>query len=232
MSASDAHVLKWIAAAIVAACASSLARGEETVPIESAASETSSLASQLRSGPATIAFRDQAALERPEGYGFMPREPAAKLMESMGNRVDGRFLGLVLPIEDEPWFVSVEYEPSGYIKDDDAKEWDAEALLADLKAGTEAGNERRRELGIPAMVVTGWAEPPHYDATTHRLVWSAEANSPDSPEADPTVNYNTYLLGREGYVSMNLITSASTVDEHKESAKELLRALAFNDGKR
>jgi uncharacterized membrane-anchored protein len=82
------------------------------------------------------------------------------------------------------------------------------------------------------MIVTGWAEPPHYDATTHRLVWSAEALSPDAPEADPTVNYNTYLLGREGYVSMNLVTSASTVDEHKASAKELLGALAFNDGKR
>src|SRR4030095_4449714 len=166
------------------------------------------------------------------GYGFIAREPALKLMESMGNRVDGRFLGLVLPIGDEPWFVSVQYEPSGYIEDDDAKQWDADALLEDLKAGTQAGNERRRALGIPAMTVTGWAEPPHYDATSHRLVWSAEANSPDAPEVDPTVNYNTYLLGREGYVSMNLVTSASTVDAHKESAKELLGALTFNEGKR
>jgi uncharacterized membrane-anchored protein len=235
MRASDAHprwwiVWKWIATALLAVCAQSLA-AEETAPIDGAA-ETAPLASHLQSGPATIALRDQAALELPDGYGFIAREPALKLMESMGNRVDGRFLGLVLPIGDEPWFVSVQYEPSGYIEDDDAKQWDADALLEDLKVGTEAGNERRRALGIPAMTVTGWAEPPHYDATSHRLVWSAEANSPDAPESDPTVNYNTYLLGREGYVSMNLVTSASTVDAHKESAKELLGALTFNEGKR
>ena len=189
--------------------------------------------SPIREGPATIALRDQAVLELPDGYGFVSEEPGARMMEAMGNRVDGRFLGLVLPMADEErWFVSVEYEPSGYIEDDDAKDWDAAALLEELKAGTEAGNERRRELGIPAMVVTGWAEEPSYDATAHRLVWSAEAGSPDAPAEDPTINYNTYLLGREGYVSMNLVTSVSLVDAHKPAAKELLAALSFNEGKR
>jgi uncharacterized membrane-anchored protein len=134
--------------------------------------------------------------------------------------------------EEATWFVSVEYEPSGYIDDGDAKEWDADALLEDLKAGTEAGNDRRRELGLPRMVVTGWAEVPTYDASAHRLVWSAAANSLDTPAEDPTINYNTYLLGREGYVSMNLVTSASAVDEHKPAAEELLGALRFNEGKR
>lgn len=199
----------------------------------SAVEEAPPAASSLRPGPATIELRDQAKLELPEAYGFVPREPAARMMEAMGNRVDERFLGLVLPMaEEQVWFVSVEYEPSGYVEDGDAKEWDADALLEDLKAGTEAGNDRRRELGLPAMVVTGWAEEPTYDESAHRLVWSAEANSLDAPAADPTINYNTYLLGREGYVSLNLVTSASSVDQHKPAANELLNALRFNEGKR
>jgi len=46
------------------------------------------------------------------------------------------------------------------------------------------------------------------------------------------VNYNTYVLGREGYVSLNLITNASTVEADKPAAHELLGAVNFNDGKR
>ena len=40
------------------------------------------------------------------------------------------------------------------------------------------------------------------------------------------------MLGREGYVSLNLITSSSTVEADKPAAHELLAAVNFNDGKR
>jgi uncharacterized membrane-anchored protein len=46
------------------------------------------------------------------------------------------------------------------------------------------------------------------------------------------VNYNTYVLGREGYVSLNLITASSTVETDKPAAHELLGAVNFNEGKR
>jgi uncharacterized membrane-anchored protein len=46
------------------------------------------------------------------------------------------------------------------------------------------------------------------------------------------VSYNTYVLGREGYVSLNLVTSAAAVDAHKPAARELLAAVQFNNGKR
>jgi len=80
--------------------------------------------------------------------------------------------------------------------------------------------------------VTRWVERPAYDAQTHRLVWSAEARQKGGQDTDPTVNYNTYVLGREGYVSLNLITNASTVEADKPSAHELLAAVNFNEGKR
>ncbi|HYL72066.1 MAG TPA: DUF2167 domain-containing protein, partial [Candidatus Dormibacteraeota bacterium] len=66
----------------------------------------------------------------------------------------------------------------------------------------------------------------------HQLVWAAEARRKDRSDADPTINYNTYVLGREGYVSLNLITSASSVAHDKAAAHELLAAIAFDNGKR
>jgi uncharacterized membrane-anchored protein len=189
----------------------------------------------LVKGPASVTLRDQATLALPEHYGFVPRKEAAPLMEAMGNSVDDEFLGLVYPLGDganTDWFVSLDYSASGYVKDDDARHWNADQLLQSLKDGTEAGNEERAKVGVPPLVVTRWIEPPAYDANTHRLVWSAEAKRKDGADDDPTVNYNTYLLGREGYVSLNLITSASSVAGDQAAAHALLDALTFNSGKR
>jgi uncharacterized membrane-anchored protein len=185
----------------------------------------------LVKGPAEIPLRDQAALALPAHYAFVPQQPAAALMRAMGNSPGDSFIGLIVP-QEGGWFVSVTYQPSGYIKDDDARQWDADKLLQSLKDGTEAANEARAKAGAPALVVTRWIEPPAYEADTHQLVWSAEARHKDGGGGDPTVNYNTYVLGREGYLSLNLVTSASAVEANKPAAHELLAAVNFNSGKR
>jgi uncharacterized membrane-anchored protein len=187
----------------------------------------------LVAGPASVPLRDEATLALPEHFGFIPRQQAVALMSAMGNRTGDGFLGLIVPRgEHRAWFVAVVYQPSGYIKDEDAKHWNADKLLESLKEGTEASNAERVRAGIPAIVVTRWIEPPAYEPDSHQLVWSAEARRKDGSDGDPTVNYNTYLLGREGYVSLNLITGASTVDTDKEAARQLLSAVSFIPGKR
>lgn len=184
-------------------------------------------------GPSSVELKDQAQLALPEGYGFVPRDQGAKLMDVLGNQTDERFIGLIFPAaESSNWFVTIDYEPAGYIKDDDAKDWNAQELLQSLKDGTEAGNEHRREIGVAEIQVTRWVEKPAYDAQTHRLVWSAELREKSGQNRDPVVNYNTYVLGRQGYVSMDLITASSTIEADKPAAQELLAAVNFNDGKR
>ena len=184
-------------------------------------------------GPQQVSFVDQAQFSVPEGYGFVPAAQAKPLMEKMGNRTDDRFIGLIFPLSNEAnWFVAVDYEPSGYIKDEDAKDWDADELLQNLKDGTEQSNKHRESIGVPAIEVTRWVQKPSYEAGTHRLVWSAEVREKGGADPDPGVNYNTYVLGREGYISMNLITSAASVEQDKPAAHELLAAVNFVDGKR
>jgi uncharacterized membrane-anchored protein len=76
-------------------------------------------------------------------------------------------------------------------------------------------------------------QPPKYDATTHRLVWSAELRDKQSaPGDDSGVNYNTYALGREGYVSLNLVSDMHNIEADKPVAHTLLGGLQFNAGKR
>ena len=185
----------------------------------------------MQRGPASIALAEQATLALPEGYGYVPPKPSAALMAALGNPTDDRLLGLIFPLDQGDWFVSLDFDAAGYIKDDEAREWDAKALLQSLKDGTEAGNEERRKIGLPAIEVTRWLEPPAYDAEHHRLVWSAEARNKDVVDADPSVNYNTYVLGREGYIELNLITSQRNILQDQRHAQRLLAAVQFNNGK-
>jgi uncharacterized membrane-anchored protein len=183
-------------------------------------------------GPTAVALGNQATLALPDGFAFIPRKEAAILMQAMGNHTDDGFQGLVVG-EHLSGFVSVRFDPSGYIKDDDAKDWNSDELLQNLKDGTEAGNEERRKRGIPEFVVSGWVEKPAYDPATHRLVWSAELRDKQSQPGNPGpgVNYNTYQLGREGYMSMNLVTDLAAVEAEKPLARQLLAGLSFNAGK-
>jgi uncharacterized membrane-anchored protein len=189
-------------------------------------------------GPASVTLRDQGFLKLPEHFGFVPQKEAAAVMQAMGNHSGDDFIGLIVPLRENAgesggdWFVTLRYDAAGYIKDDDARHWDADGLLKTLKEGTEAGNADREREGIPPIMVTRWVEVPAYDAASHRLVWSAEVRLKNGSDPDPGVNYNTYVLGREGYISLDLVTAVSGVEHDKPVARQLLAAIEFKDGKR
>jgi uncharacterized membrane-anchored protein len=185
-------------------------------------------------GPAEIKLRDQAVLKLPAGYVWIPEPAAAQLMRAMGNHPDERELGLVFPqSDDEHWLAVAEFESAGYVKDDDAKNWNVDDLFKSIQDGTAAGNEERRQRGFPELEVLGWVEKPAYDAGHHRLVWSISAKHKGSAANEPTsINYNTYALGREGYVTLDLISSSDRIEHDKGNATTLLSALDFNSGKR
>jgi uncharacterized membrane-anchored protein len=183
-------------------------------------------------GPRDITLADQAVLKLPAGYSFIPQPEAARLMTAMGNHSGEGFMGLIVG-QKLDGFVAVQYEKSGYIKDDDAKDWNADDLLKNLKEGTEEGNKDRAARGIPQMDIVGWVEKPAYDSVTHRLVWSLSSRDKGAPaQAAQGINYNTYVLGREGYLSLNLVTDLSVIDTERPMAHELLAAVAFNKDKR
>jgi uncharacterized membrane-anchored protein len=194
-----------------------------------------------QAGPRDIPLGTQAVLQLPAGHVFIPQPQANGLLRAMGNPGrDERLLGLVFPRnESEPdkdsdsWFMTLRFEDAGYVKDDDARDWNADDLLKGYREGTEASNEERLKMGASPIEILGWAEKPAYDANTHRLAWAMSSREKGAPADEPQgVNYNTYVLGREGYFSMNLVTGLAQLQAHKPAAHTLLAALNFNDGKR
>lgn len=187
-----------------------------------------------KEGPADVAIAGQATLHLPAGRLFIPQPQAGKLLTAMGNPGEhSELAGLIFPKGEGEWFATLRYIASGYVKDGDAKEWKADDLLASYKDGTEASNEERVKMGAPALEIVGWAEVPAYEAATHRLVWAMSSREKGaSADAGQGVNYNTYALGREGYLSLNFVTDLKDLPAQKPDAQALLGALAFDKGKR
>jgi uncharacterized membrane-anchored protein len=185
-------------------------------------------------GPAEIKLRDQAVLKLPAAYGWIPEPQASRLMKAIGNHPDERELGLIFPnAEGQHWMVVARYEDAGYIKDDDAKNWNVDDLLKGLQEGTDEGNKDRKARGFAELEILGWIEKPTYQAPEHRLIWSIAArHKGDASGESQSVNYNTYALGREGYITLDLITGKDAINADKAHARALLAALDFTEGKR
>lgn len=184
-------------------------------------------------GPKTVTLADQGSLKLPAGYIYLNENDAAAMLTYWGNPGPHKVLGMVLSEEDKAsWAVSLRFRKEGYVKDEDAKTWNADDLIKSVKEGTEASNPERKKMGGGEMHIIDWAQKPTYDAATHRLVWGMRAEVVDGAQRDESVNYHTYVLGREGYIEMNLMTDPKALAVAKSRADELLSATAFSDGKR
>jgi uncharacterized membrane-anchored protein len=185
-------------------------------------------------GPAEIKLLDQASLTLADDQAFVPAAEANQIMDALGNGRSTARQGLIVSRRrDAQWMIDVKWVDEGYVRDGDAKEWQADALLDSLREGTENGNAERLARGLPALEVVGWVEPPAYDAAAHRLVWSLALNEKGAPaDRQQTINYNTYALGRDGFFSLDLVTFADTIALDKDVVRQLLGTLAYGPGKR
>jgi uncharacterized membrane-anchored protein len=233
------HLPQWLLATLLTACAAS-ALGDEATPTRANAEAEQKAAFDAAAkaavrGPAELPFADQAKLRLPAGFLYVPVAEATRMMKAMGNTVGSGFQGLVVPHSNDGSFsfFDVTYHGAGYIKDDDAKDWDAAKLLDQIREGTAEGNKRRAEMGIGEIDVTGWVQPPKYDSAAHQLIWSIGAREKGAPAGEVGgINYKTLVLGREGYLSMNLVTDQAHIEGLRPAVATLLDGLAFNDGKR
>jgi len=180
-------------------------------------------------GPTTVALGSQAQLKLTDGYDFAGAADTRKLMQSMGNSVSNREVGLVNPkARDKEWVLIFEYEAVGFVKDDEKDKIDKQALLDSIREGTEEGNKRRKEAGVPGLHVTGWFEEPHYDSRTHNLVWALAAKDDNGV---PVVNYNMRVLGRDGYMSITLVDNPDKLATSKVEVESLMSGFSYQTGK-
>jgi uncharacterized membrane-anchored protein len=134
------------------------------------------------------------------------------------------------PLAREGWGIVITFEEDGYVDDDDAGKLDFGKLLKEMQASAAANNDARKEQGFEPVQLVGWAEPPSYDKTAHKLVWAKELQF--GTQASHTLNYNIRVLGRRGVLVLNAVASMNQLPVIREQTKDILLAVNFNEGHR
>jgi uncharacterized membrane-anchored protein len=186
---------------------------------------------QLRwvEGPRTVDLGDNIAqVEITEEYVFLNGEDTRKFVEYSGDPVTNLEVGSIWPkSEAKSYAIYFDYDPRGYIKDDEKDSIDSDALLQSFKKGSESANKRRKEKGFPPMNLIGWHQEPHYDVVTNNLVWSLLFEV----RGTEIINYNVRLLGRHGYTSVILASEKSSFELNRPEFEKILSTFSYKKGK-
>lgn len=180
----------------------------------------------FKAGPQLVDLGDGVEVDLPAGYALFERTEARAQVEARGDDATG-VLGIIGKF-DSDWEIVVALEPVGHVSDSDADALDAGALLASLRQGTIEQNRVRLAKGVSELFVDGWARPPTYDRGARTLAWGLDLHSTDGP----LLNVFTNVLGRDGYVGMNLITEPAQLAAATAEAEPVLRAVRFQAGRR
>jgi uncharacterized membrane-anchored protein len=181
----------------------------------------------VQKGPLKLPLGHNLTLDLPAEHIFINAKDGKILLERGGNLVGDNFMGIVVSGDETgkaDWFVTINYEDEGYVKDDE--KIDGDAILKGFKDGLPDYNDERKERGFPPLFIDGWSDPPKYDKAQHHLTWALEIHD----EKGKSTNYNTRILGRKGYVSLNLVTAPETLATDKPEVEKLLAHTTFDKG--
>ena len=136
----------------------------------------------------------------------------------------------VSPLSEDGWAIVVTYDDDGFVNDEDAKTLDYDKVMSEMQEQTVANNEARQKEGFEPITLIGWAEPPHYDAQSHKMYWAKELKFGSS--TDHTLNYSIRILGRRGVLVLNAVSSVDQLETVKKGTPDVLAAVEFNEGHR
>lgn len=205
-------------------------------PTESPEAKLQAFEASLHFSQGKVLLRgDLASLDVNSAYRYLPPEDANKVLLAWGNPPSPGVLGMIFPADKGPfddggWAVVIEYEEEGYVKDDDAAQLNFDSLLADMQKDTVEANAERVKEGYAEVTLKGWAEPPHYDAATHKLYWAKHLAFQGSSE--DVVNYDIRVLGRRGVLVLQAVSSLELLPTLKASMPQVMSMVTFNDGSR
>lgn len=181
-----------------------------------------------KKGPCKGDLGGYAEIHVPEGFLFTGTDGAPKFLELSENPADPTTVGILYPkSEDDRWVVFFNYQDIGHVPDDEHKTIDAAAILAQLKAGTEASNSERRSRGWDELHVTDWIIPPGYETETKRLAWGVGLKNGNGGLG---ANYDVRLLGRTGVMSVTLSCQPEAVRSLVPRLREILAGFDYKTG--
>ncbi len=178
-----------------------------------------------------------AVLQVPAGYKFLDKKQANYVLTDLwGNPADqdSGLLGMLVKEEESPvdvsYAVEISYSEEGYIEDDDADDIDYDELLETMQQDTKSVNPERIKQGYPSVELIGWASAPFYDQENKKLHWAKELKFGDYEEN--TLNYNIRVLGRKGFINLNVIGDMNDLEDVKGNLDPILASVEFKTGSR
>lgn len=188
---------------------------------------------EWQSPPGKAELGSIATVDIPDGCRFADAEGTKKFLEYTENPADGGEAGLLLcapPKEGQPrWFVVFSYDRSGYVKDDERKTLDANAILKTLRESNEAGNDERKQHGWEPLTLDGWLRPPYYDSLTHNLTWATKVSSRSDGSS---MNHSVRLLGRRGVMHVDLVADVDQAEAVVPQFDKAIATYEFVEGQR
>lgn len=191
----------------------------------------------LRYTTGEVAIGDRLATVRlPPSLRYLDPAQTERVLVAWGNPRGSTTLGAIFPADRSPlldegtWAIVLSYANDGHVDDSEASSLDFNATLREMQTATEEENASRRQAGLHPVRLAGWAEPPHYDASTHVLYWAKDLVFGDSPQH--TLNYSVRFLGRTGVLEMNAVADLGQLAEMKTQTAALLPLVAFQQGQR
>ena len=177
-----------------------------------------------------------AKIHLPNGFRFLdPKNAEVVLSKIWGNPPGAKTLGMLVPTTISPasasaWAVILTYTEDGYVKDDDAEKIDYTKLLKEMQESTTEASKEREKQGFGSIQLIGWATPPRYDKSSHKMYWAKELKFDGSDEN--TLNYNIRLLGRRGVLVLNAVAGMEQLPAIQSATPTLLSMIDFQEGHR
>ena len=173
-----------------------------------------------------------------DNYYFLDAKDARNvLVNAWDNPADSvaDTIGLVFPkgghfYDVNGWAAVVTYDAAGFIRSDHHEKRDFDEVEKAIRDGEAAGNDARKKVNAPPIHFVGWAQTPTYDDAKHAIVWARDLKF-GGQDVD-TLNYDVRVLGRRGYLSLNMVSVMPQLAAVRAAAVELERTAQFQPGSR
>lgn len=110
-------------------------------------------------GPATINLGDQGTISIRYGEAYIPVDVLGAIFKVSGQPLPEGTLGMIFPgipglkpPKDEWGGVIITFNKMGYVKDDDAKNWNYSRILDSFNNNRTSKNEQRQKQGLPRLI--------------------------------------------------------------------------------
>ncbi len=167
-----------------------------------------------KQGPGVAKFGGRAEIPYGKEFRMLTGPDAVQRLEMTGNEVDADTVLGLLEHKEAGWWIVLQFDEIGYVKDDEKNDLDADKILEGYKRGVEERNKRQG--GRPTQVV-GWHTKPRYNEATHNLEWAPLFKTGPAR----FINYQVRILGRKGVTRVTLVEdeerSAQTIAEFRKA---------------